>query len=159
LRSRPHHQYLNYQIRDRSPVDFPRYAPRWYDYNREASRPEDFGFVTHFDDRFMRDNQPSSSRRGDEREYRCGENGFYFYNDDGCCYDDEGYRYPFDKDGFYYDTESGYRYDSGGFLCDEKKAFVLIAWNQNRGTKVLHHSLPLPHRLPDRSHLVQKRFQ
>jgi hypothetical protein len=107
----------------------------------------------------MRDNQPSSSRRGDEREYRCGENGFYFYNDDGCCYDDEGYRYPFDKDGFYYDTESGYRYDSGGFLCDEKKAFVLIAWNQNRGTKVLHHSLPLPHRLPDRSHLVQKRFQ
>lgn len=116
LRSRPHHQHLNYQIRDRSPVDIPRYAPRCGGSNRDAPRPEGFGFVTHFDDRLVRDNQPSSSRRGDERGYMregiCGENGSYFHSDDGC--------YRFDQDGFYYETETGYRCDSGGFLCDEK---------------------------------------
>ncbi|EFX83655.1 hypothetical protein DAPPUDRAFT_100286 [Daphnia pulex] len=98
LRSRPHHQHPNYQVRDRSPVDFPRFAPRWDDYNRDAPRPEGFGFVAPYDDRFVRDDQPSSSRRGRERMQM---------------------RYQFEQDGFYYDTETGYRHDSGGFLCDE----------------------------------------
>ncbi len=120
LRSRPHHQHPNYQVRDRSPVDFPRFAPRWDDYNREAPRPEGFGFVAPYDDRFVRDDQPSGSRSGSGRGYRCGENGFYFYCDDGFCYDEVGYSYQFEQDGFYYDTETGYRHDSGGFLCDEK---------------------------------------
>ncbi|EFX83654.1 LOW QUALITY PROTEIN: hypothetical protein DAPPUDRAFT_239751 [Daphnia pulex] len=119
LRSRPHHQHPNYQVRDRSPVDFPRFAPRWDDYNRDAPRPEGFGFVAPYDDRFVRDDQPSSSRRGSGKGCRCGETGFYFYCDDGFCYDEAGYSYQFEQDGFYYDTETGYRHDSGGFLCDE----------------------------------------
>jgi hypothetical protein len=61
----------------------------------------------------MRDN------RNEPREYRCGEDGFYLFREDGLCYDDEGFCYSFSKDGFYYDVEEGRQYDSGGFACDE----------------------------------------
>ncbi|EFX67630.1 hypothetical protein DAPPUDRAFT_115266 [Daphnia pulex] len=61
----------------------------------------------------MRDN------RNEPREYRCGEDGFYLFREDGMCYDDEGFCYSFGEDGFYYDVEEGRRYDSGGFACDE----------------------------------------
>lgn len=83
---------------------------RYDDYGRFNDHAEQ---AIHYNDRY------SVDRRGEGSGYRCGENGFYFYADDGFCYDDEGFCYRFEG-GFFYDTEAGNRHDSGGYRCDDR---------------------------------------
>jgi hypothetical protein len=107
--------HLNYQVSPRRPslflVRFSLRSPLLDKYNLDVFGPEGLGFVLPFDDRCVGVNQASSSRRDDKREYI--ETVFYFYSDDGGCYDDDGYGYRFDQDGFHCDTETGYRYGDG----------------------------------------------
>ena len=130
-----HPRHPGYQLRERSPVGFPRHESHW-----DSSG---FGFFTPFEDQrgryfdhgaefcggFSRDPTDEFNRQhpSDKREgvqgYFCGDRDFYFFNEeDSLCYDAKGYCYLFEQDGFYYDIKSGGRCDAGGFPCDEKGA-------------------------------------
>lgn len=127
MRIRSHLQHPGYQFRDRSPVGFPR---QW-----DSSG---FGFASPFEDHEGRFFDQRPGYRGDYpydqaveynnllndgrdlQGYFCGDNDFYFFSEDGLCYDAQGFTYRFEEDGFYYDVVSGGRHDSGGFACDEK---------------------------------------
>ncbi|KAI9565130.1 hypothetical protein GHT06_008901 [Daphnia sinensis] len=104
---RSHLQHPGYQFRER-PMGFPRHAWQW------DSRG--YGFFSPLEDH--------EGRVFDHRtEYRYDysyDKDFYFYSEDGLCYDAKGFCYRFEDDGFYYDVATGCRHDSGGFACDEK---------------------------------------
>ncbi|EFX66181.1 hypothetical protein DAPPUDRAFT_116643 [Daphnia pulex] len=125
MRIRSHLQHPGYQFRERSPVGFSR---QW----------DGFGFVSPFEDHEGRFYDHRSEYRGDYsydptfeynnppndrrqfQGYYCGDKDFYFFSEDGLCYDAQGVTYRFEEDGFYYDVVTGVRHDSGGFACDEK---------------------------------------
>jgi hypothetical protein len=120
MRIRPHLQHPGDQFRERSPVGFPR---QW----------DGFGFVSPFEGHEGRFYDRRSEYRGDYsydptvdydrryfQGYYCGDKDFYFFSEDGLCYDAQGVTYRFEEDGFYYDVVTGVRHDSGGFACDEK---------------------------------------
>jgi hypothetical protein len=142
-------QHPSFHERDRSLIRSPRYLPQWPNRDRAYFEHDGFASVFNVDihnnrsyDRFghfdERDGRPGGrerqcddlnvcrqpwhemrDNRNEPREYRCGEDGFYLFREDGLCYDDEGFCYSFSKEVFYYDVEEGRRYDSGGFACDE----------------------------------------
>ncbi|KZS10489.1 Uncharacterized protein APZ42_025037 [Daphnia magna] len=114
MRIRSHLQHPSYQLRERSPIGFPRHLSQW------AS--SGYGFFSPLEDQDPRAVFTTIVQNIATIIHTVQQSNkdFYFYSEDGLCYDAKGFCYRFEEDGFYYNVVTGCRHDSGGFACDEK---------------------------------------